>query len=66
MSTSNPVEHVVSIPLDVAVLVRNVFLPTNPNKLRSATPEVKAAAIAFKAAVLQAERVRGYRPEVKR
>lgn len=64
--TSSAAENVVSVPLDVAALVVGAFLPLNPNKLRSATPEVKAAAIAFKAAVLRAERARGYRPGVKR
>jgi hypothetical protein len=45
----------VTIPLDVAVLVRNAFLPLNPRKLRSATPEVKAAAMVFKDAVARAQ-----------
>lgn len=49
-SSKTPVEaqHVaVSIPYDVAALIRNVFLPRNPNKLRSATPEVRAAVVEF-------------------
>jgi hypothetical protein len=45
---------VVSIPLEVAEIIDRVFLPLNPNKLRSrgsASPEVKAAAHAFRDAV---------------
>lgn len=42
---------VVSIPIDVARLIRNVFLPHNPNKMRKATPEVVQAAKDFIAAV---------------
>lgn len=45
----------VTIPLDVAVLVGGAFLPLNPNKLRTAAPEVKAAARAFKEAVHKVE-----------
>lgn len=45
----------VTIPLDVAVMVRNVFLPLNPNKMRDAAPSVVAAAHAFKVAVAAAE-----------
>jgi hypothetical protein len=60
--TASRVTNTVTIPLDVAVLVNRVFLPTNPNKLRSGTPEVKAAAHAFKSAVLHAERQGGYLP----
>lgn len=41
----------VTIPLDVARLIRNAFLPVNPNKMRNAAPEVVAAAKAFIAAV---------------
>lgn len=39
------------LTLDALRLVERVFLPANPRKLRSAVPEVKAAAEAFKAAV---------------
>lgn len=45
----------VTIPLDVAVMVRDVFLPLNPNKMRGTAPGVKEAAHAFKAAVAAAE-----------
>jgi hypothetical protein len=48
------VENVVTIPLEVADVIDRVFLPENPNKLRSrgsASPEVKAAAHAFREAV---------------
>lgn len=41
----------VCIPLDLAQFVRKVWLPANPNKLRSAAPETIAAAKAFIAAV---------------
>jgi hypothetical protein len=52
---SGAVEDVVTIPLDVAVAVCNAFLPLNPNKLRTASAEVKAASHAFKDAVGEAE-----------
>jgi hypothetical protein len=51
------VENVVSIPLEVAEIIDRVFLPANPNKLRSrggSSPEVKAAAHAFREAVHKA------------
>ena len=37
----------VSVDLRTAQLIRGAFLPTNPNKLRSAIPEVIAAAKTF-------------------
>jgi hypothetical protein len=51
------VENDLSIPLEVAEIIDRVFLPLNPNKLRSrgsASPEVKAAAHAFREAVHKA------------
>lgn len=45
----------VTIPLDVAVMVRDVFLPLNPNKMRGAATGVREAAHAFKMAVAQAQ-----------
>lgn len=41
----------VSIPLETALIIDGSFLPTNPNKMRSAHPDVVAAAHAFKAAL---------------
>lgn len=46
----------VCIPLDVAQLIRKVFLPVNPNKMRGAHPDTLAAAKAFIAAVEKASR----------
>lgn len=44
-------EPTVGTTLETARLIRNVFLPSNPNKMRKAAPEVVAAAKAFIAAV---------------
>lgn len=41
----------VVVPRDIAKLIRNVFLPTNPNKMRGAHPDTVAAAKAFIAVV---------------
>jgi len=41
----------VTVPRDVAVIINDCFLPTNPNKLRNAAPGVKEAAHAFRTAV---------------
>jgi hypothetical protein len=40
----------VTLPADVAHLIRRAFLPLNPNKMRNAAPEVVAAAHQFIAA----------------
>lgn len=61
-SQDNQAKESVSIPLEVAIMVRNVFLPLNPNKMRGAAPGVVDAAHAFKSAVLRAERQEGYWP----
>lgn len=53
----------VTVPLDVAALVVGAFLPLNPNKLRSATPDVKAAAHAFKEAVHRVEQANALRAD---
>lgn len=37
----------ITIDLDDAIIVRNVFLPRNPNKMRGADPLVVAAAKKF-------------------
>jgi hypothetical protein len=44
-------DGVVEIPVSVARLIRKVFLPLNPNKMRSAHPDTLAAVKAFIAAV---------------
>lgn len=44
-------EPTLTIPLETALLIRAAFLPRNPNKLRSAAPEVVAATKAFIAAL---------------
>lgn len=45
-------EHAgVTIPHDVALTIRRAFLPLNPNKMRSAAPEVVDAARQFIRAV---------------
>ena len=44
-------DGVVIVPLPEAALIGKVFLPANPNKMRTAVPEVKAAAHLFKAIV---------------
>lgn len=36
-----------SIPMRTAVLIRRAFLPTNPNKMRKAHPDVVVAALDF-------------------
>ena len=41
----------VSIPLDMAELIDRVFLPKNPNKMRSADRSVVAAVQQMKAAI---------------
>jgi len=50
------VERVVVLPLEVARIVRNVFLPRNPNKLRGAHPDTVSAAKAYIAAFEDIER----------
>jgi hypothetical protein len=45
----------VTISLEAAQLIRAVYLPANPNKLRTATPEVKAAVIEMLAAISKVE-----------
>jgi len=49
---------VVVLPLAVAKIIRNVFLPRNPNKLRGAHPDTVAAVKAYIAAVEDVERRR--------
>lgn len=44
-------ERFVTIPLSVAILIRNVFVPRNPNKMRKAHPDVVSAAKRFIRAV---------------
>lgn len=46
----------VNVPLDVAVIVRDVFLPSNPRRMRKPHPEVLKAAEQFIAAVNAMER----------
>lgn len=41
----------VAIPADVALTIRNAFLPRNPNKMRGADPAVVSAAHQFIAAI---------------
>lgn len=41
----------VTIPADVALLIRRAFLPLNPNKMRKADPKVVTAAHQFIAAI---------------
>ena len=41
----------VTIPATTALLIRQVFVPINPNKMRNAHPDVVAAAHQFIAAV---------------
>lgn len=41
----------ITIPLSIAIVIRSVFLPANPNKMRKAHPDVVAAAKRFIAAV---------------
>jgi len=55
---SDEVEPVVVLPLAVAKIIRNVFLPRNPNKLRGAHPDTVAAVKAYIAAVEDVERRR--------
>jgi hypothetical protein len=38
----------ISVPVDLARTINAVFLPMNPNKMRSAAPEVVAAVREFK------------------
>lgn len=45
------VARTIAIPVEVARIIDGAFLPTNPNKLRSARDDVKQAAHQFKAAV---------------
>jgi hypothetical protein len=47
-------ESQVTIPLRVAQIIRAVFIPRNPNKARTATPEVKEAAWIFIQATVEA------------
>lgn len=44
-------EHTVQIPLDVAMLIDQCFVPVNPNKMRTAHRTVVSAVRVFKAAV---------------
>ena len=53
--SDSPTKETVTIPLDVAVLVRNAFLPANPNKMRTASTETVDAAKAFISAVRDAQ-----------
>lgn len=48
-------EPMVSVPLSIARLINGAFLPSNPNKCRTATEEVKRAAKHFKKAIFDAE-----------
>lgn len=41
-------EDAIAMPTETCRLVNNAYLPTNPNKLRTAHPDVKAAAVDFK------------------
>lgn len=50
------IEPVVVLPLAVARIIRSVFIPRNPNKLRGAHPDTVAAASACIAAIEDAER----------
>lgn len=49
------VGRVVVLPLAVARIIRNVFLPRNPNKLRGAHPDTVAAAKVCIAAIEEAD-----------
>lgn len=51
---------VVEIPLDVATIVRNVFLPLNSNKMRGAHPETVRCAHEFKRLVAEAQLYEGH------
>lgn len=46
----------IEIDFETADLVRKVFLPSNPNKMRNAAPEVVKAAKDFIAAVERASK----------
>jgi hypothetical protein len=46
-------KETVTIPLEVARLIRQAFVPQNPNKMRKVRPDVVAAAKTFIAAVEQ-------------
>ncbi|NIA72305.1 hypothetical protein HBA54_27315 [Pelagibius litoralis] len=39
------------LDFETAALIRRVYLPRNPNKIRNADPAVKAAVVAFIAAI---------------
>lgn len=41
-------EDAIAIPTETCRLIHNAYLPSNPNKLRSVHPDVKAAVIDFK------------------
>lgn len=45
----------ICIPLEVARLIDRVYLPRNPNKVRSATSQVLAAVRDFKESIARAE-----------
>jgi hypothetical protein len=51
---STQLQPTVTIPLEVAILIRNVFVPRNPNKMRNAAPAVVQAAKDFIQAVAAA------------
>jgi hypothetical protein len=44
----------ISVSVELARLINAVFLPTNPNKMRSAAPEVIAAVKEFKRLLAEA------------
>lgn len=51
MNTLTSKERFITIPLSIAIVIRSVFLPSNPNKMRKAHPDVVAAAKRFIRAV---------------
>lgn len=58
---ATPVQPTASVTIDLAtaIIVRNVFLPRNPNKLRGAHPDTVAAAHAFNSEVERRARQEG-------
>lgn len=50
-TAGSPKERAITLPVSVALLIRQVFLPRNPNKMRNAHPDVVAAVKRFIAAV---------------
>lgn len=48
-------ENAIAIPTGTCLLVNKVYLPNNPNKLRTAHPDVKAAVVDFKERIARME-----------